>query len=127
VLSDLPKKRLTRDDFSVLLPPLASAVKKHFHTRYYLDTSDNDQPRLGLFVVDFGQKLRNIARKVRREIERRGKNDFSEVIGCRLLTVCVLTGHEKKAEQIRRALSDLPLPLRVEAVPGYAQLLLFKD
>jgi hypothetical protein len=126
VLSDLKKRRLNRDEIAAWLPPLRDAVKKHFRTRYFIDTSarERGEARLGLFVVDFGQKLRNVGRKVRKEVERRRANAFEALIRERLLTICVLTGHERKAEQIRSTLSDLPVPLRVEAVPGYGALML---
>lgn len=127
VLAETPKVRMTSDEFATLLPMIPASFK-HRRTRYYLDKSERDLGvvRVGLFVVDMGRKIRNVVTKVRKEVERRQKGPFEQLTKERLFVVCVLTGVENKAKQIRSALKDLPVPVRVEVVPGYADIMIWK-
>lgn len=124
-LTDLPKVRLTREEFAEKLPMLGTGQNKHFRTRYFFDTSERAQGivRVGVFVPDLGQKLRNVVRKVRKDIERRQRNSFSKLLADGLFTVCILTVTERKAEQMRTALRDLPVNVRVEVIPGLRELI----
>lgn len=127
VLGDRPKKRLTRDEFAAKLPMLVDQRRtlKHYRTRYFIDKSQKDQGliRVGLFVVDFGQDIRRLAKKVRREVERRRTGLFADFVSQQLLYVCVLTAFEKKAKQICSALDGLPVPFGVEVPPGYERII----
>lgn len=124
----LPKERLTRAELLARVPFVSKSVVGHFRSRYFFDRSDSQEGivRIGYFVVDLGKDLPTLTRKVRREVDKRRQNAFAELIRQRLFSVCVLTATDATAEQIRHSLADLPVPLRVEVIPGYSQLLIRK-
>jgi hypothetical protein len=127
VLSDIPKVRLNRDEFAAKLPMLLhdGQLPKHYRTRYFIDSSQRDAGvvRVGLFIVDHGQHLRRLVRKVRREIEKRREGPFATLVAKNLLIPYVLTAFPQKAAQIQTALARESFSYRVETVPGYDAIL----
>lgn len=133
LLGSIPAKRMTRAEFVARFPALAvdRAVSSSRRTRYWLDTSEHGTSktgvvRLALMLPTIGSNPRRIARKARREVEKRQGcgDDFAGLIRNRLFSVTVLVEDEEKGRRVAAILARDPWHSRVVVVPGYLDLLL---
>jgi len=130
LLGEPRHERLLRGEFIAKFEGLAKpgVLTAAHRTRYYLDFIDKAQGhvRLALLVPDLGQHPRRLARKVRREIEKRRQiPQLKDLIRDRLFSVTVLTGFPEKARQLTANLAKEPFHFRAAIVPDLAELLLF--
>lgn len=127
VYGNPPKQRLTRDEFAQKLPMLCEngRAPKHYRTRYFIDDSLRAEGvvRIGLFVVDLGQHMRRLVRKVRREVERRRVGRFAELVQQKLLVPFVLTSSNAKAKQLETMLREFEYPRVIEVHDALGRLL----
>lgn len=133
VLGPSPSERMTRAEFVARFPGLAvaGAISSSRRTRYCLDASEkssggSDTVRLALLLPTIGSNPRRIARKARREVEKRRRSSeaFAGLIRARLFSVLVLVEDDEKGRRIAAMLARDPWHSRAAVVPGYLDLLL---
>lgn len=113
------RRKMTAAEFGERFPTLASRGLNH--DRYVLD----DHSRLSVLVGDYGSDWRRLARKVRREAQRRRSLDaWKPFFRSRLFAVTLLTLSEEKARRLRKSLAKEDYAVDVVVVPEAAKLLL---
>jgi hypothetical protein len=133
LLGPAPAERMTRAEFVAKFPAFAvrGVISSARRTRYYLDVSERREGgsgvvRLALMLPTAGSNPRRIARKARREVEkrRRASQPLAELIRARLFSVVVLVESEEKAGRVEAMLAKDPWHSRAAVVPGYLDLLI---
>lgn len=118
-------KLLTRREFSERFPEL-NLYSGLSRNRYVRDRTDPSQTRLGLVVPDFGAHYLKVAKKARREIEKRKakeREDFKTFVLRGMFSIHVVTGFSTKAALIERALEKESVRHFVTVVPDLKDLL----
>ena len=126
-LHDVPRERLTADDFQTHFPDL---YRPGMSANYYIDTTGN-RPRIGLLRVDFGGRGRwdRIISRVRRDIEAHYlAAGFRRLLARQSFEITVVTALPQKAGRIRQALAGhcdaRRVPIRVVAMPDLLHLVM---
>jgi hypothetical protein len=133
VLGPDPTERMTRAEFVARFPTLAvaGAISSSRWTRYCLDASErcnggSGMVRLALLLPTIGSNPRRIARKARREVEKRWRSSeaFAGLIRARLFSIIVLVEDDEKGRRVAAMLARDPWHSRAVVVSGYLDLVL---
>jgi predicted nucleic acid-binding Zn finger protein len=129
---DVVQDRMTRGEFCDRFSGLA--VERTSFTRYYIDVTAPEKPRLGLLVPDYGAGLSNLVRKCRRQIGVRWgeKDDPTRVewrrwIAADNFQATVITSTESMGRRLRESLRNSQARVVVVVIPELADMIIRRE